>query len=84
MDAEAAELEAARKIAADAEAEEIDAARAAQAEVDAIAAAALRAELDQEGSAEQAAMINLAKYAQSAEWKKDLAKYDEVTQVRLF
>ena len=68
-----------------AEAEEIAAARAAQAEEDeAIAAAALRAELDQEGSTEQAAMIDLAKYAQSAEWNKDLAKYDQVTKVRLF
>ena len=70
------------KIAADAEAEEIAAARAAQAEEDEAIAAA--AELDQEGSTEQAAMIDLAKYAQSAEWNKDLAKYDEVMQVRLF
>ena len=84
MDAEAAELEAARKIAADADAEEIALARAAQAEVDAIAAAATRAELDQAANTAQAAMIDLAHDAQSAEWNKDLAKYDEVTQVRLF
>ena len=59
------------KIAADAEAEEIAAARAAQAEEDEAIAAS--AELDQEGSTEQA-FVNL----------QDLAKYDEVTQVRLF
>ena len=57
------------KIAA--EAEEIAAARAAQAEEDEAIAAA--AELDQEGSTEQAGVID-----------KDLAKYDQVTQVRLF
>ena len=54
-----------------AEDEEIAAARAAQAEEDEAIAAA--AELDQEGSTEQAAVID-----------KDLAKYDQVTKVRLF